>query len=113
MRLTREEFIGIVDAMVSDKVDGVRAGTLAAHDAELRARLAQVEQERDSAEMRSVAHLKLYRDCSHALAAKDVRIAELEHERVSANQLIVDLVPLAPITEADVQWAKESLEGKP
>ena len=95
--LTREQVDKTLQAMIGDKVDGVLAANLFAHDAALRTRIAEVEQQvqwdiQDSCELeREMENLGMvcYDDYGALhpvevvrafIAAKDAEIARLKHE---------------------------------
>jgi len=71
----------------------------------LRQQLAEEIEERDAAEMRSVAHLKMYTEASQQLA-------ELTKERDEAVAMAKELTTLAPITDADLLWAEAKLAAQ-
>ena len=106
----------------------------------LRQQLAKVTKERDAAEMRSVAHLKMYTEASQQLAeltkerdeqcagkiaffngmndmreqrtALERQLAKVTKERDEAVRIAKILTEPSPVTEDDVKWAQEMLAAQ-
>jgi len=94
--------------------------------AALRQQLEVVQQELASAEMRSVAHLKMYTEASQRLekVTKNLisetedhdktyqQIAVVTQERDEAVRIVKMLTEPSPVTEDDVKWAQEMLAAQ-
>jgi isocitrate dehydrogenase kinase/phosphatase len=88
--------------------------------ASTRAQLAARTQEWDASIQTDRARMNLYSEkiteclmLQQQLTASEQKVKVLEEEVAKAANIIIGMMPLAPITEADIQWAQHALGQGP